>query len=40
LPLTRQRAIVAAVLAHVVVKPGRRGYNRFDASRFEPVWRI
>ena len=28
LPLTRQHAIVAAVLDHVVVGPGRRGYNR------------
>lgn len=40
LPLTRQRAIVAALLAHVVVQPGRRGFNRFDPSRFTPVWRI
>ena len=23
----------------VVVGPGRRGFNRFDASRFELVWR-
>ncbi len=40
MPLTRQRAIVAAVLDHVVVSPGRRGLNRFDPSRFRPVWRI
>lgn len=39
LPLTRQHAIVAAVLDHLVVAPGRRGYNRFDPSRFTPVWR-
>lgn len=39
LNLSRQRAIVAAVLDHVVVNPGRRGFNRFDPSRFEPVWR-
>ena len=39
LPLTRQHAIVAAVLDHLVVAPGRRGYNRFDPSRFNPVWR-
>lgn len=39
LPLTRQHAIVAAVLDHVVVGPGRRGYNRFDPTRFQPVWR-
>jgi DNA invertase Pin-like site-specific DNA recombinase len=40
LPLTRQHAIVAAVLDHVVVGPGRRGYNKFDPSRFTPVWRV
>ena len=40
LPLARQHAIVAAVLDHVVVGPGRRGYNRFDPSRLTPVWRV
>jgi len=40
LPLSRQHAIVAAVLDHVVVGPGRRGLNRFDPSRFQPVWRL
>ena len=39
LDLSRQHAIVAAVLDHVVVGPGRRGYNRFDESRLTPVWR-
>jgi len=39
LPLTRQHAIVAAVLDHVVVGPGRAGFNGFDPSRFYPVWR-
>ena len=39
LPLTRQHAIVAAVLDHVVVGPGRRGFNGFDPGRFDPVWR-
>jgi len=39
LPLSRQHAVLAAVLDHVVVGAGRRGYNRFDPSRFEPVWR-
>jgi hypothetical protein len=27
-------------LASFVVRPGRRGYNRFDPSRFHPVWRV
>jgi hypothetical protein len=40
LPLTRQHAIVAAILDHVVVNPARRGYNRFDPGRFTPVWRV
>ncbi len=40
LPLTRQHAIVAADLDHVVVSPGRRGYNRFDPDRLTPVWKV
>jgi site-specific DNA recombinase len=40
LPLTRQHAIVAAVLDHVVVHPGRRGFNGFDPSRFTAVWKL
>ena len=40
LPLTRQHAIIAAVLDHLLVSPGRRGYNRFDPGRFTPVWRV
>jgi hypothetical protein len=39
LDLSQQHAIVAAVVAHIVVGPGRRGYNRFDESRLRPVWR-
>ncbi len=38
--LTRQQQIVAALLDHVVVGPGRRGYNRFDPSRLQAVWRV
>ena len=37
--LTRQEQIVGALLQHVVVGPGRRGYNRFDPARLTPVWR-
>ena len=39
LPLSRQKAIVAAVIDHLVVTPGRRGPNRFDPNRVQPVWR-
>ena len=39
LDLSRQRAIIAAVLDHVQVSPGRRGYNRFDESRLRAIWR-
>jgi site-specific DNA recombinase len=39
LDLSKQHAIVAAVVESVVVGPARRGYNRFDESRLTPVWR-
>lgn len=39
LPLTRQRAIVAAVLDHAVIGPGKRGFNQFEPTRVSPVWR-
>jgi site-specific DNA recombinase len=39
LTLTRQQQIVAAVLDHVVVGAGRRGFNKFDPARLAPVWR-
>jgi DNA invertase Pin-like site-specific DNA recombinase len=39
LPLTRQHSIVAAVLDHIIVKPGRPGFNGFDPGRFSPIWR-
>jgi site-specific DNA recombinase len=39
LPLSGQQAVVAAVLDHLVVQPARRGFNGFDPSRFQPVWR-
>jgi hypothetical protein len=38
--LTRQQQIVASLMDHVVIGPGRRGYNRFDPSRLRPVWRV
>ena len=40
LPLTRQRAIVAAVLDRAVVRPAGRTGGRFDPDRIEPVWRL
>ena len=40
LPLTRQRAIVAAVLDRAIVRPAVRGRTRFDPDRIEPVWRL
>lgn len=39
LSLSKQAQIVEAVLDHVVVGPARRGYNRFDPSRLQPIWR-
>jgi hypothetical protein len=40
LPLTRQRAIVSAVLDRAVVGPAVRGRTRFDPDRIEAVWRL
>ena len=40
LPLTRQRAIVAAVLDRAYVGRGLRGRTRFDPDRIEPLWRV
>jgi site-specific DNA recombinase len=39
LDLSQQHAIVAAVIDSIRVGPARRGYNRFDESRLEPVLR-
>jgi site-specific DNA recombinase len=39
LDLSQQHAIVAGVLDSVRVGPARKGYNRFDESRLEPVAR-
>jgi hypothetical protein len=39
LDLSQQHAIVAAIVDHVTVGPGRRGYNRFDESRLTAAWR-
>jgi site-specific DNA recombinase len=40
LDLTRQHAIISAILDHVEVGPARQGFNRFDESRLRPVWRL
>lgn len=40
LPLSRQRAIVAAVLDRAIVRPAVRGRTRFDPDRIEPLWRV
>jgi hypothetical protein len=39
LPLTRRRAILAAVVDRIVIGPARRGYNRFDPERVDVTWR-
>lgn len=39
LPLSGQRAVVAAVVDHLVIRAGRRGFNQFDPGRVVPVWR-
>ncbi len=39
LDLSRQQAIVAAVVDHVTIGPAVRGRNRFDGSRLSAVWK-
>jgi site-specific DNA recombinase len=39
LNLDRQRAIVQAVVDHVVIKSATRNTNRLDPTRVEPIWR-
>lgn len=39
LPLTRQAAIIAAVLDHAVIAPGQLGARSLDPSRVRAVWR-
>lgn len=38
-PLEWRRALVAAVIDHVVLQPAVKGRNIFDAELVEPVWR-
>jgi len=40
LDLTRQAAIVRAVLDHAVIGPGARGARSLDPERVGPVWRL
>lgn len=40
LNLTRQAAIVRAVLDHAVIGPGKPGARSFDPDRVRPVWRL
>ncbi len=40
LNLDRQRAVVQAVLDHVIIRPAARKTNRLDPSRVEPIWRL
>lgn len=40
LPLSRQRAVLAAVIDRVEVGPARRGYNKFDSERLDVIWKV
>jgi len=40
LNLTRQHAIVAAILDHVIIAPGALGARSFDPARVDPRWRL
>ena len=40
LNLSRQFAIVTAILDHAVIKPGRPGIRHVDPNRVDPHWRL
>ena len=40
LNLNRQHAIVAALLDHAVIGPGKTGAQSVDLARVQPVWRL
>ena len=40
LNLTRQAAIVAAIVDHIVIAPGTPGAQAFDPNRAEIIWRL
>lgn len=40
LDLTRQAAIVTAVLDHIVIGPGTPGARQLDPDRVDPIWRL
>jgi DNA invertase Pin-like site-specific DNA recombinase len=40
LNLSRQHAIIAAVVDHVVIGPGQNGARTLDPNRVQPVWRF
>jgi site-specific DNA recombinase len=40
LPLSRQQAVIKAVLNHAQIGPAVRGRNRFDPGRISPAWRV
>ena len=40
LNLTRQHAIIAAVLDHVTIAPGTLGARQLDPNRVDPAWRL
>jgi hypothetical protein len=39
LAFDERRAVIAAVVQHVRIGAGRRGYNRFDPNRVDVIWR-
>lgn len=40
LPLTRQHAVISAVLDHAIVDPAQRSGGGFDPQRVRPIWRL
>jgi site-specific DNA recombinase len=40
LNLDRQRAILQALVDHILIRPARRNGNRLDPDRIAPIWRL
>ena len=40
LDLSRQHAIIEAIIDRLTIAPARPGYNRFDENRVTPTWRV
>jgi site-specific DNA recombinase len=40
LPMSRQRAVLFAVIDHITIAPAVKGRNTFDPDRVQPTWKV